>query len=106
MDLLLQFWDDKADMVSTRYLKSEFMGRSTAGVLQTILSGMSDIHKSKISHVSSDGPNVNLLFLDKLNEQRKEEELDALIDIGTCGHHTIHGSLKAGAKVRGWEPNL
>ena len=106
MDLLLRFWDDKADMVSTRYLKSEFMGRSTADVLQTILSGISDIHKSKILQVPSDGPNVNLLFLDKLNEQRKEEELDALIDIGTCGLHTIHGSLKAGAKVSGWELNL
>ena len=77
MDLLVRFWDDKADMVRTRYLKSEVMGRSTANdVLQTFLSGISDIDKSKILQVSSDGPNVNLLFLFNLTEQRKEEELD------------------------------
>ena len=106
MDLLARFWDDKADMVRTRYLKSEFMVRSTANdVLQTFLSGISDIDKSKILQVSSDGPNVNLLFLFNLTEQRKEEELDPLIDIGTCGLHTIHGSLKAGAKASGWELN-
>ena len=53
----------------------------------------------------SDGPNANLLFLKNLNEQRQEEELDPLIDIGTCGLHIIHGSLKAGAKASGWELN-
>jgi hypothetical protein len=106
MDLLVRFWDDKADMVSTRYLKSEFMGRATAvDVLQTFSSGISDIDKSKILQVSSDGPNVNLLFLNNLTEQRKEEELDPLIDIGTCGLHTIHGSLKAGAKASDWGLN-
>ena len=45
---------------------------------------------------------VNLLFLDKLNEQRKEEELDPLIDIGTCDLHTNHGILKAEIKLSGW----
>ena len=65
-------------MVIICYLKSELMGCSTADALQTFLSSICDIDKSEILQVSSDGPNVNLLFLDKLNEQRKEEELDTL----------------------------
>ena len=106
IDLLVRYWVDKADMVSTRYLKSEFMGRSTVDdVLQTFLSSISDIDKSKIWQVSSDGPNGNLLFLGTVNEQRKEEELDPLIDIETYGLHTIHGSFKAGPNVSGWELN-
>ena len=49
--------DGKADMVSTRYLKSKFMGRlTTDDGLQIFLSGISDIDKSKILKVSSDGP--------------------------------------------------
>ena len=55
--------------------------------------------------MSSDGPNSNLLFLGTVNEQRKEEELDPLIDIETYGLHTIHGSFKAGPNVSGWELN-
>ena len=106
MDLLVRFWDERYDIVSTRYLNSKFMGRSSAeDVLNTFLSCVSEIDKAKILQVSSDGPNVNLLFLKNLNEQRQEEELDPLIDIGTCGLHIIHGSLKAGAKASGWELN-
>ena len=106
MDLLVRFWDERYDIVSTRYLNSKFMGRSSAeDVLNTFLSCVSEIDKAKILQVSSDGPSVNLLFLKNLNEQRQEEELDPLIDIGTCGLHIIHGSLKAGPKASGWELN-
>ena len=80
MDLLVRFWDERYDIVT--YCVSE-------------------IDKAKILQVSLDGRNVNLLFLKNLNEQRQEEELDPLIDIGTCGLHIIHGSLKAGAKASG-----
>ena len=29
----------------------------------------------------------------------KKDELSAILDIGTCGIHTIHGSLKDAEKV-------
>lgn len=104
MDLLIRFWDTDINRVSTRYLGSEFMGRSTADdILKTFDQGVSDLHKPKLLQVSSDGPNVNLKFLKSLAKQREEEELDPLIDIGTCGLHVIHGSMKTGAKASGWE---
>ena len=61
------------------------------------------IHKAKyLLQVASDGPNVNLLFLKLDEEKRFVNELPALLDIGTCGIHTIHGSLKnAGKEVNG-----
>ena len=35
-------------------------------------------------------------------ENRETEELSPLIDIGTCGLHTVHNSLKAGIKLSRW----
>lgn len=81
-------------MISTHYLKSEFMWRSsTVDVLQTLSSGISDIDKLKSLQVSSDETNVNLLFLNNFMNERKEEKLDPLIDMGTCGFYTIHRKM-------------
>ena len=96
MNILVRFWSDEESKVVVRYLGSEFMGRSTANdVLITFLNGTKDVEKSKMLQVSSDGPNVNLLFLKHLIKLREEEELPPLLDIGTCGLHVVHGSLKS-----------
>ena len=50
--------------------------------------GFLRLMSQKVMQVSSDGPNVNLAFL---------------IDLGTCGLHVVHGSMKAGAKASEWE---
>ena len=64
MDIIIRFWDSEKHCVVTRYLGSEFLGRSAdEDVLRRFLAGISDLDQSKILHVASDGPNVNLLFL-------------------------------------------
>lgn len=99
MDFNVRYWDEDFNRIATRYLGSEFMGRSTAGdVLETFLAGVKDLDQAKLLQVASDGPNVNLLFLKNLAEYRKENEYLPLVDIGTCGLHVIHGSLKTGCK--------
>ena len=81
MDLILRFWDSNTNSVATHYLKSEFMGRSTAeAVLQTFLAGINDIDETKILQVASDGTNVNLLLLKTLTALREEKELLPLVD--------------------------
>ena len=52
--------------------------------------------------ISSDGPNLNLRFLELYAEQRDLDELPSAVDLGTCGLYTIHGSLKNGVKCSGW----
>ena len=55
--------------VATRYIGSEFMGRSIVeDVLQTFLAGISDLHQSKILKVVPNGPKLDLLFLKFLAE--------------------------------------
>ena len=55
--------------------------------------------KSKLLQVSSDGPNINLSFLDLLEEDRNEKELSQLLHIGTCGLHTLNNSVKHDEKA-------
>ena len=53
-------------------------------------------------HVSCDGPNINLSFLDLLEEDGNEKELSQLVQIGTCDLHTLHSSMEDGEKASGW----
>ena len=47
--------------------------------------------------------NITILrFLELFAEKREAEELPPLIQIATCGLHTIHGSMKAGVKNSNW----
>ena len=50
-----------------------------------------------------DGPSVNLKFLQKVQDDRVENEQPALIDIGNCGLHAVHGAFKCGAQSLGWK---
>lgn len=44
-----------------------------------------------------DGPSVNHKFLDNLKEDFQSDKSDpALLDIGTCGLHVVHGAFKTG----------
>ena len=50
-----------------------------------------------------DGPSVNLRSLQKIQDDRVENEQPALIDIGSCGLLTVHGAFKCGAQNTGWK---
>ena len=106
MGLLIRYWDNDTDTdrICTRYMGSEFMGRSTADdVLESFQNEISEVDESKVMQVSGDEPNINLAFLKKYASVLEAKELDPLMDLGTCGLHVVHGSMKAGAKASEWE---
>ena len=83
---------------------SVFTGCSTTdNVHETFQNGISEVDESQVMQVSFDGPNVNLTFFKKYASMEEEKELDPLMDVGTCGLHVVHNSMKAGAKVSEWE---
>ena len=89
MDVLVRFWDSIVNKVSTQYVNIEFLGKySASDVLQKFKDAYFELPKQKCIQISSDGPNVNLKFLNLLNEKRRNECLNELISIGTCGLHT------------------
>ena len=91
MHLHVRFWDDTDNEVKTSYWNSEFLGKASAdNVFSKFNDCLSSLDRSEIFQVSSDGPNVNLAFLNLVHENRKDDLLDPLIDIRTCSLHTLH----------------
>ena len=43
-----------------------------------------------------DSPNVNLKFLQLIQQDREENQQHGLIDIGSSGPRTIHNAFKTG----------
>ena len=49
-----------------------------------------------------DGPSVNWKFFNTVTKKREEDELPALINIGSCSLHVIHGTFKTGVEATNW----
>ena len=80
MDLNIRYWDNDVDQVATRYLGSEFLGRSIAQhVLETFSNGVDKPDQSKVLQVASDGPNVNVLFLKRMAGFKKKRNICPLL---------------------------
>lgn len=110
MDLVIRFWDEHSHQVSTRYLNSVFLGKATADdLLEKFIEGLSTLPLLNLFQVSMDGPNVNNCFLRKLIVKYEDDVSNfngkKLLDMGTCGLHVVHGSLKHGLKVVKWDLN-
>lgn len=110
MDLVIRFWDEGLQQVSTRYLSSVFLGRSTADdLLEKFFEGLSMLPFSNLLQVSMDGPNVNHCFLRKLMGKFENDATNSnekkLVDLGTCGLHVVHGSFKHGLQTVKWDIN-
>ena len=87
----------------TRYLNSEFLeGAKADQLVAKFNNAIEALDQSKLIQISLDGLSVNLKFLSIINEQR-EGDRPPLVDIGTCGLHTIQGSLKNGIIFSGWK---
>ena len=93
-------------MGAIRYFNSKFLGKTAAqDIYNKFNECISDLDENKHLQVSSDEPNVNLVFLDLLNEHRSGNELSRLLHIETYGLHTTHNSMKHGGNSSGWKLN-
>ena len=72
MDVLIRFWDTERNIARTRYLTSQYLGGSNAEQLLEAFEKAvgAKVEPSKLLQVSSDGPNVNLRFLQLLGEAK------------------------------------
>lgn len=108
MDIVIRFWDNSSQEVSTRYVTSTFLGHATSGdILTAFTSAISDqnLDIRKMIHVSSDGPNVNLKFTRELKATLAATDPDApeLFEIGTCALHIVHGAYKSAHNACAWQ---
>ena len=103
MDFVIRFWDSADDKVAVRYLGSEFLEYATAAdLLKHFNHGIAQPDPKNLLQVSMDGPNVNQKFHQDLVKERQAGELPGIRNVGSCGLHTVHGSLQTGADKTGW----
>ena len=50
-----------------------------------------------------DGPNVNWATFDRLQKKLQLEYSSKLLNVGSCGIHTVHNAFKAAFSKTGWD---
>ncbi|GBN49355.1 hypothetical protein AVEN_57100-1 [Araneus ventricosus] len=105
MDLNVRFWCLATNEVKTRYLNSAFLGRSCSeDLLAAFKEATKPLNLKKLFHVSMDGPNANFKFFKELTSCIKEgpEDLE-ILNMGSCGLHSVNLAFKTGAKCTNWK---
>ncbi|GBM75925.1 hypothetical protein AVEN_125336-1 [Araneus ventricosus] len=104
MDINVRFWDEQEKQVCTRYLTSVFLGRTRASdLLQAFKDGLKSVEFKKILQISMDGPDINLKFLKDFKADLNTDPDDKkLLDLGSCGLHTLHCAFKSSMQETGW----
>ena len=104
LDIHKRFWDDSKCMAVTRYFDSHFPRRPNADNIVTKLQqSLQKIVAEKMIQLSMDGPATNWSVFEKMSDQRKNDEIPCLENIGSCGLHTVSNTLQNGAKKNGWK---
>ena len=97
MDIHVRFW--LADIVTSSYYNSQFLGHTKAeDLLDALSKALSYFDKGKLFQIGMDSPNVNLKLLELYKKERKDknEDFPDIIDIGVCSLHVVHGGLQTG----------
>ena len=95
MDTLIRYFDHVENRVKVRYLESKFFEHAThEDLFIQFMQALFKLDTNKMFQVSMDGPIVNLKFIKKLQKDRLENEQHELINMGSCGLHTIHGAFR------------
>ena len=80
MDLTVNFCDNVANKMCTRYLDYAFIGHARhQDLYQHFISAMSSLDLRELLQVFMDGPNVNWDFLSELQSYRTENGISTLV---------------------------
>lgn len=80
-------------------METFFIQSATADVLVTHIKeaiNNGNLLINKFLMLGMDGPNVNKVVYNKLNDEVKEARTSGLVNIGSCNLHCIHNSFHKG----------
>ncbi|GBO33001.1 hypothetical protein AVEN_175508-1 [Araneus ventricosus] len=105
MDLNVRFLSLATNEDKTRYLNSAFLGRSCSeDLLAAFKETTKPLNLKKLFQVSMDGPNANFKFFKELTSCIKEGPEDPeILNMGSCGLHSVNLAFKTGAKCTNWK---
>lgn len=102
MDPHVRIWD--GGEVKTRYVGSEFLGHATAqDIVERMQNVLSETGMKNLVQLSMDGPNVNWKVFNLLQSDLLVQINRSLLNIGSCGLHTLHNAFRDGYKASGWD---
>lgn len=102
LDVHVRFIDSEG-MVRSKYIDSYFLGHASANdIMIHLRSFIEKAGSQKILQLSMDGPNVNWKVFKTLCKEMEDDNGMSLINIGSCGLHTVHNSFKKGVEDSGW----
>ena len=90
------YWSPRFDQIVSTYADSLFVGHCNADDLVEHYNHFVDkleLKSDYLLHLRMDGPNVNLLFENKV-ESNLESINTSFLRIGTCSLHTIHTAFR------------
>ena len=104
MDFIVYFWGSIAKRFLVRFFDSLFMGYTThQDLLTNFEDALINLDRWKIIQISVDGTNTNLKFLDELKKTRATDELNDVINMGTCNLYTVQNIFEIGVSSSGWD---
>lgn len=79
-------------------------GHATAeDLVKAIKNEMTDLNARDLLQISMDGPAVNLKVFNIFKGELERDFGHLLIDIGSCGLHTLHNAFQSGESKSGWD---
>ena len=86
----MRFWDISKNLVSVRYLTSEYLGHTAVtDLFPRIKRIVSSLNDCTLIQFGMDGPKVNEALYRKIVADRSNDGLNELIDLGTYCLHII-----------------
>ena len=61
------------------------------------------LDRAKFLQLAMDGPSVNWVVLDLLNEQQLASGFQSTVSIGSCSLHILHGVFQTGMTATEWK---
>lgn len=105
-DIHVSFFDNCTNQVIRHYLGSSFLGHSTAtDIMRSLVSVHSPLNVvSNMAQLSMDGPNVNFAVQNEMTWHKSDSDPSspALLELGSCGLHNVHGAYKTGQLAAAW----
>ena len=88
MDVNIRFWNNETNILETRYLYSQFLERPNAdNLFQIIKDSTSGLNEANLLQLAMDGPDVNWLVLNKLDDMLIANGHEKTVNISSCPQH-------------------
>ena len=103
LDCHFTYWDDNRKEVCSMYFERHFLRRPNAqNILDLLQHSLNELLPQLMIQLSMDGPGTNWKVLKLLEENCKDKKYAPLVNISSCGLHTVHGVFQTGAETTTW----